>query len=83
MEELARRLRARATEDASALERRLANARAEIEHYGFFDYVIVNDDFDHAYAELAHIYHAERLRRERNPWLDDFVMELIAQTPEA
>ena len=47
--------------------------QGEIEQWGEYDYVIVNDDFDLAYAELAHIYHAERLRRARNPWLAPFV----------
>jgi guanylate kinase len=39
--------------------------------------VIVNDDFDQAYADLVHIYHAERLRRPRNPWLKPFVQGLL------
>jgi guanylate kinase len=63
--ELERRLRGRGTEDEAAAARRLANARAEIEHYGIFDYVIVNDDIDRAYAELRGVVFAERCRRER------------------
>jgi guanylate kinase len=47
---------------------------AKWDEYG---YVLVNDDFDRAYAELAHIYHAERLRRARNVWLDPFVQALL------
>jgi guanylate kinase len=38
--------------------------------------VIVNDDFDAAYAKLAGIYEAERERRERNLWLPGFVARL-------
>ncbi len=45
--------------------------------WGEYDYVILNDDFDLAYADLAHIYHAERLRRSRNPWLKPFVQKLL------
>ena len=52
-------------------------AYGEIAMWGEYDYVIVNDDFDAAYAELAHIYHAERLRRTRNPWLRGFVQGLL------
>src|SRR4051812_26991801 len=44
MEELERRLRGRADESEESIRQRLANARLEIEHYGFFDYLIVNDD---------------------------------------
>ena len=38
----------------------------EIEHYGIFDYVIVNDDIDRAYDELRSIVLAERCRRARH-----------------
>ena len=41
--------------------------------------MIVNDDFDRAYAELAHIYHAERLKRSRNPGLAPLVEKLLAE----
>ncbi len=41
------------------IERRLSRSKAEIAKWREYDYVIVNDDFDRAYAELFHIYHAE------------------------
>jgi guanylate kinase len=82
MAEMVRRIHARAGDSDEMIRRRLRTAREEFTKWGEYDYVIVNDDFDHAYAELAHIYHAERLRRARNPWLDPFVAGLIAQTPE-
>lgn len=65
MKELERRLRGRGSDDASAIERRFHNATREIEHYGLFDYVIVNDDVDAAYATLQAIVTAERARRAR------------------
>jgi guanylate kinase len=64
--ELERRLRGRGTEDEAATTRRLHNARGEIEHYGIFDYVIVNDDIQRAYAELRSVVFAERCRRHRH-----------------
>jgi guanylate kinase len=82
MAEMVRRIHARAGDSDEMIRRRLETARDEFTKWGEYDYVIVNDDFDHAYAELAHIYHAERLRRARNPWLDAFVTGLIAQAPE-
>lgn len=63
--ELERRLRARGTEDEETTQRRLRNAKGEIEHYGFFDYVIVNDDINRAYEQLRSVVYAERCRRPR------------------
>jgi guanylate kinase len=82
MSEMVRRIHARAGDSDEMIRRRLQTAREEFTKWGEYDYVIVNDDFDHAYAELAHIYHAERLRRGRNPWLEPFVSGLIEQAPE-
>lgn len=64
--ELERRLRGRGTEDEETTQRRLRNARGEIEHYGFFDYVIVNDDITKAYERLRSIVYAERARRSHH-----------------
>jgi guanylate kinase len=79
MADLARRLHARAQDAEDVIERRLKRAYGEIEHWTEYDYVIVNEDFDAAYAELAHIYRAERLKRSRNPWLAPFVAGLLAE----
>ena len=77
MADLKRRLNARAQDAADVIERRLGRSKGEIEKWTDYDYVIVNEDFDLAYAELAHIYHAERLKRSRNPWLKPFVDRLM------
>jgi len=42
-------------------------------HWAEYDYVIVNRDLDHAFAELRAILAAERLKRERQIGLSDFV----------
>jgi len=75
--ELRRRLVTRSQDADDVIERRIQNAKGEIEHCGEFDYVFVNDDFDRSYAELAHIYHAERSRRFRNVWVDGYRAELL------
>lgn len=75
--EMSRRLHARSQDSEAVIHRRLDRAKHEIEGWTSFDYVVLNDDFDRAYAELAHIYHAERLRRLRNPWLGPFVQGLL------
>jgi len=77
MADLSRRLHARAQDATDVIDRRLKRSFGEIAMWGEYDYVILNDDFDLAYADLAHIYHAERLRRSRNPWLKPFVQKLL------
>ena len=63
------RLTARMTERPEELELRLRNARAEVEQYRHFDYVIVNDEIERAASQLASIVYAERARRERQEWV--------------
>jgi guanylate kinase len=75
--ELKRRLVTRSQDSDEVIDRRVGNAKEEIEHAGDFDYIFVNDDFDRSYAELAHIYHAERSRRPRNTWLDAYRQALL------
>lgn len=65
MQELRRRLESRGTEDRSTIARRYANAWIEIEHYAFFDYLIVNDDLERAKATVLGIALAECHRRSR------------------
>jgi len=79
LEELRRRLVTRSQDAEDVIERRVANAKGEIEHCDDFDYVLVNEDFDRSYAELAHIYHAERSRRHRNLWVDGYKSALLKE----
>ncbi len=52
---LAQRLASRATDSAAVIERRLRDAAADMAHYREFDYVVVNDDFAQAVADLRRI----------------------------
>ena len=45
--------------------RRMADAQSELSHYPEYDYLVINDDFDVALAELRAIVTAERLREPR------------------
>ena len=60
MEELERRLQGRGQDSNAVIQRRLANAQAEIAHAGEFEYRIINKDFDTAKAQLAEIVRASR-----------------------
>jgi guanylate kinase len=64
-DELERRLRTRADEPEGSVQRRLAEARAEVERYGMFDHLIVNDELDRAYEQLRAVVVAEGTRRWR------------------
>jgi guanylate kinase len=66
LEELERRLRSRATDDSDVIERRLAKAKEELEHYALYDYLIVNDKLGEAYEALRSIYFAAANRVDRN-----------------
>ena len=65
MAELERRLRRRATDSPEAIERRLAMAKRELEHFGGYDYLVVNDNLETALKELSSIYVAARCTRAR------------------
>jgi guanylate kinase len=60
--ELERRLRGRGSDAPEVIERRLRNSRGEIAHAHEFDYIIVNDRFEDALADLQAIVRAVRLR---------------------
>jgi guanylate kinase len=59
-EELARRLRARGTEQGPALDRRLAEARRELAEAPRFDHVVVNDRVEDAVGEVLAIIDGQR-----------------------
>ena len=71
------RLRARQTEDDGKLLVRLRSAREELREVGAYQYVVVNDDLEDAYMQVASIIDAETVRHQRQPLLDDRVSALI------
>ena len=77
--ELERRLKARAQDSAAEVSRRMAKAADEMSHWAEYDYVIVNRDVDQAFAEVRAILAAERLKRERQTGLSDFVRSVQAE----
>lgn len=60
--ELERRLRGRGSDAPDVIDRRLFNSREEIAHAHEFDYIIVNDRFEDALADLQAIVRAVRQR---------------------
>ncbi|MCX5479540.1 guanylate kinase [Kaistia geumhonensis] len=80
MRELAARLERRAEDTAEVIAKRLANARAEIEHWRDYDYVIINKDLQTSLEKARAILYAERMRRARDTYLESFVAGLLAET---
>ena len=74
--ELERRLRERASDPHEVVARRMHKAADEISHWAEYDYIVVNDGIEHAIESVHSILRAERLRRERQTGLLDFVKEL-------
>jgi len=65
VEELERRLRARAQDSDAVIGVRMANAREELRHADEFEYAIINKDFDEARQKVAEVIRSERARKAR------------------
>ena len=79
MGELERRLHERGTDSEEIIANRMKRASGEIGHWAEYDYVLINDDMDKCLGDVRAIIAAERLRRERQPYLLGFVRELVAR----
>jgi guanylate kinase len=77
--ELERRLKRRAQDSNAVIGSRMAMASDEMSHWPEYDYVVVNREKREAFAELRGILAAERLKRERQIGLSDFVRRLQAK----
>ncbi|MBK8440850.1 MAG: guanylate kinase [Rhodobacter sp.] len=74
--ELERRLRGRGQDPDEVIAGRMAKSQAEISHWAEYDYVLVNDDLDSTFKDLLTILQAERMQRDRQPGMADFVRGL-------
>jgi guanylate kinase len=74
--ELERRLHKRAQDDYETIHRRMAKAADEMSHWQEYDYVVINHNLDQAFADVAAILAAERVKRDRQVGLSDFVRRL-------
>jgi guanylate kinase len=74
--ELERRLQTRAQDSAAEVAKRMAKAADELSHWAEYDYIILNTDFETSVRRVQSILEAERLRRERQIGLHDFVASL-------
>lgn len=78
-EALETRLHSRAQDSDEVIRGRMSRAGHEMSHWPEYDYVVVNSDLDEAYNKIELILQVERLRRERQMWLSEFVRALQQQ----
>jgi guanylate kinase len=64
-ETLRGRLTGRGQDDPAVIEKRLAEARKEMSHYPECQYLVINDKFEEALADLKAVVRAERVRLNR------------------
>ncbi|WP_257286347.1 guanylate kinase [Endozoicomonas sp. SESOKO1] len=74
LDALRERLIGRATDDLSIIERRMSQAVDEMSHYGEFDYLVINDEFDLALRDLQTIIRSQRLSIN---WMQHYKEDLI------
>jgi guanylate kinase len=77
--ELERRLHKRAQDDYDTIQLRKAKAADEMSHWQEYDYVVINHDLDDTFADVLAILAAERVKRDRQIGLSDFVRGLQAK----
>ena len=77
MAELNQRLHDRGTDSDEVISFRMRRAAVEIGHWAEYDYVLINDDVERCSRDVQAIVTAERLHRERQPYLMQFVRELV------
>ncbi len=75
--ELERRLKTRGQDSVKEVKRRMSEAHSEITHWAEYDYIIINNNVDKTLEKLKSILNSERLKRERQIGLIDFVREVL------
>ncbi|WP_170760677.1 guanylate kinase [Ruegeria lacuscaerulensis] len=77
--ELRRRLEGRGQDSAEVISKRMLKSWDEISHWGYYDYVLINDDLDATEDKLKTIVSAERMRRIQQPKLQNHVRTLQSE----
>ncbi len=74
--ELERRLKSRAQDTPAIVAKRMSKASDEMSHWPEYDYIVVNHEFEQSVAQVHAILTAERMRRQRQIGLPNFVKGL-------
>ena len=73
IQELERRLRARAQDPEEIVQARMHEARNEISHYEEYDFTVVNDDLNSSYQKIRSIIEAKRVARQNPDDIKKFI----------
>ena len=73
IQELERRLRARAQDPEEIVQERMREARNEISHYEEYDFMIINDDLNTSYQKIRSIIEAKRVARQNQNDIKKFI----------
>jgi guanylate kinase len=74
--ELESRLYSRAQDSEEVVKARMSKATSEMSHWAEYDYIIVNEDIDLSVAQAEAVLKAERLKRERQVGMLDFLRDM-------
>ncbi len=77
MQELERRLRARAQDPEEIVQDRMKKARDEISHFDEYDFVLVNDDLNNTYNKIRAIIEAKRITRYKKSDVEKFIQQFL------
>jgi len=76
---LRERLESRGQDNADVINQRMAEAESESSHYLEYDYLIINDSFEQALAELSAVFVANRVRSDiQSQRCQDILTDLLS-----
>ena len=73
IQELERRLRARAQDPEETVQERMREARNEISHYEEYDFMVINDDLNNSYQKIRSIIEAKRVASQNQSDIKKFI----------
>ncbi|MEE8350768.1 MAG: guanylate kinase [Rhodospirillales bacterium] len=76
IEELESRLKSRDQDSDEVVQKRMAKATSEMSRWVNYDYVVVNEEVESSVSQVVAILAAERLKRDRQQGLGDFVRRM-------
>ena len=79
MQELERRLRARAQDPEEVVQDRMKKAQDEISHWEEYDYVLVNDDLHNTYQKIRSIVETKRITRYKKSDVEKFIRQFLSE----
>jgi guanylate kinase len=77
IQELERRLRARAQDPEEILKNRMDKAKSEISHFDEYDFVLVNDDLNSTYQKIKSIIETKRVSRYKKEDLNNLIKQFL------